>query len=159
MGTAAAQPDRIQLHDLAKEAAGSEDIAAVKYATFLGAEPSQMIVSTLSLDKPDVLSYLLDAGLDINYRIPGYSGSPLTSASAFAKTELVKTLLARGADPILENCGWGQFQLRPLAVAAQGWVLDKDAAETITFLLDVGGRGGRGVRRCSLRLGGGWWSV
>lgn len=65
-----------------------------------------MIVPTLSLGKPDVLSCLLD----VDYRIPGYSGS-----SAFAENELVKTLLVRGADPN---------------------VLDREAGETTRVLLD-----------------------
>lgn len=140
LDNAAAQPDRTQLHSLAKEAAGLEDIAAVKYAISLGAQPSEMIIPALSLDKPDILACLLDAGLEINYRIPGYTGSPLTGASAFAKTELVKTLLARGADPNLENCGWGRYHLRPPAAAAQGWMKDEEAAETIRVLLDGGAR-------------------
>ncbi len=100
-----------------------------------------MIIPALSVDNPDVLACLLDAGLDIDYRIPGYIGTPLTGASAFAKVELIKSLLARGADRNLENCGWGQFHLKPLAAAAaQGMVRDEDAAEAMKVLLDGGGR-------------------
>ena len=97
-----------------------------------------MIIPALDLDKPDVLACLLDAGLDINYRIPGYAGTPLTGASAFAKTELVKLLLARGADPNRGNCGWGQYQLKPPAAAVDGWMKDEEAAETIRVLLNGG---------------------
>ncbi len=99
-----------------------------------------MIIPALSVDNPDVLACLFDAGLDINYRIPGYTGTPLTGASAFAKVELVRFLLARGADPNLENCGWGQFHLKPLAATARGWVSDEDAAEAMKVLLDGGAR-------------------
>lgn len=139
LDTAAATPNQPHLYDLAKDAARSEDIAALKYAISLGAQPSQMIIPALSIDNPDVLACLLDAGLDINYRIPGYTGTPLTGSSAFAEVELIKSLLARGADPNLENCGWGQFYLKPLAAAvAQGMVKDEDAAETMKVLLDGG---------------------
>lgn len=151
LDAAATKPDQTQLLDLAKEAARSESIPALEYAISLGAQPSQVIIPALSVDNPDVLACLLDAGLDINYRIPGYTGTPLTGASAFAKVELVKSLLARGADPSLENCGWGQFHLRPLAAAAQGTVRDEDAADVMKVLLDGGARC-RAVPLCSLRL-------
>jgi len=140
LDTAAAQPDQTQLYDLAKEAARSDDIAALEYAISLSPQSWEMISPALSVDNPGPLVCLLDAGLDINCRIPGYTGTPLTGASAFAKVELVKSLLARGADVNRENCGWGQFHLKPLAAAAQGWVKDEDAAETIRVLLDGGAR-------------------
>lgn len=61
------------------------------------------------------------------------------SAALFAKIGLLRLLLARGADPNLENCGHGQFQLRPLAAAADGWMPDHDAAEAMRVLLEEGG--------------------
>lgn len=140
LNAAAAKPDPSDLHRIAKEAARSGNVAALKYAISLGAEPSRMILPALSIDNPDSLVCLLDAGLDVNYRIPGYTGTPLTGSAAFAKVELIKALLSHGADPNLENCGWGQFQLKPIAAAAQGLSKDEDAAEAIKALLEGGAK-------------------
>ncbi len=64
-----------------------------------------MIISALSVDNPDVLACLLDAGLDINYRISSYIDIQLIDVFAFVKVELIKSLLARDADRNLKNCG------------------------------------------------------
>lgn len=138
LNAAAAKPDQADLYNIAKEAARSGNVAALKHAISLGAEPSSMIIPALSIDDPASLLCILDAGLDINYRIPGYTGTPLTGAAAFAKIDLIKALLSRGADPNLENCGWGQYHLKPIAAAAQGLCRDEDAAEAIKILLNGG---------------------
>ena len=140
LDAAAAKPDSSDLYDIAKQAARSDNVAALKYAISLGAEPSSMIILALSTDNPDSLVCLLDAGLDINYRIPGYTGTPLTGAASFAKVELIKALLSRGADPNIENCGMGQFHLRPIAAAVEGWMTDENAAKTIKILLEGGAK-------------------
>ena len=138
MDAAAAKADPAELDNIAKEAARSGSVVALKYAISLGVKPSSMIIPALSIDNPDSVLCLLDAGLDINYRIPGYTGTPLTGAAAFAKIDLIKALLSRGADPNLKNCGWGHYHLKPIAAAAQGLCRDEDAAEAIKILLEGG---------------------
>ena len=86
--------------------------------------------------------------------MPGYSGNPLTCAAAFAKVPLIKYLLSKGADPNMVNCGWGQFQLRPIAAAAQGWMKDTDAAAAMEVLLAGGARWeGSGALQVAAREG------
>lgn len=70
----------------------------------------------------------------------GYFGNPLTCASFFRKIPLIEFLLLRGADPNMKNCGWGQFQLEPLAAAAAGWRKDAEAAKVMEIVLNGGAR-------------------
>ena len=86
--------------------------------------------------------------------MPGYSGNPLASASFFAKIPLIGFLLSRGADPNMENGGWGQFQLKPLAASAEGWQKDADAAKAMELLLKGGARWeGSGALQVAAREG------
>lgn len=119
-----------------------------------GAEPKDFIIEALDNGSPEICACLFDAGLDINYRIPDYSGNTLTCASAFAKTPLIEFLLSRGADPNTENWGWGQLQFKPLAGAAVGCVKDADAAKAMEVLLNGGARWeGTGALQLAARKG------
>lgn len=139
LDAAASKPDPDLLQALTAEAARSGNIPALHYALHdLSVAPAPFILPAIANGRPEVTSCLLDAGLDVNYRIPGHTGTPLVSAALFAKIDLLRLLLARGADPNLDNCGHGQFQLRPLAAAADGWMLDSDAAEAMRVLLEEG---------------------
>lgn len=100
---------------------------------------------------PQLLACLLDAGLDVNHHIAGFNGTPLCTASAFAKIALIGFLLSHGADTNINDAGWGQSQLRPQAAAAEGCsIRDKDAARAMEVLLE-GGASGRIVGHCRLR--------
>ena len=86
--------------------------------------------------------------------MPGYSGTPLVCASAFAKAPLIEYLLSRGADPNIENCGWGHFQLKPITAAVEGWMKDVDAAKAVGILLEGGARWeGSGALQVAAREG------
>ncbi len=86
--------------------------------------------------------------------MPGYSDNPLTCASAFAKVPSINFLQSRGAYPAMNNCRWGQFQLKPLGLPAECWMKDADAAKVIEVLPNGGARcEGGGVLKMAAREG------
>ncbi len=129
-----------RFHDITAQAINSGNATLLKEALNHGSDHEEFLVKALDNGSPEILACLLDAGLDINYRMPGYSGNPLTCASFFAKIPLIKFLLSRGADPNMANCGWGQYQLKPLAAPAEGWKRDADVAKVMEVLLNGGAR-------------------
>lgn len=44
-------------------------------------DPKDLVISALCSGLPEVYACLLDAGLGINHRLPGYTGSALVTAS------------------------------------------------------------------------------
>lgn len=89
-------------------------------------DPKDLVISALCSGLPEVYACLLDAGLDINHRLPGYTGSALVTASKirhqkYANVPLISFLLSRGGGPN-DSASWGgPPYLRSLALAA-GWV-------------------------------------
>lgn len=54
----------------------------------------------------------------------------------------------------MENCGWGQFQLKAIAAAADGWTKDAEAAAAVEVLLEGGARWeGSGALQVAAREG------
>ena len=74
--------------------------------------------------QPEV-NKLLDGGLDINKRL-GDGNTPLYYATANKKTDIVKVLLDRGADPNLQN---NHDYTTPLIITA--WFEDLDIAKEL----------------------------
>ena len=67
-------------------------------------------------------------------------GNALTSAAKFGQVEIVKMLLARGADPNLKGYGYGGPEsLGPLACAAECFK-DKEGEEAVKVLLNAGAK-------------------
>ena len=144
------------MHSIAREAARAGNTSILTRALALGVPREDVLLPALDHGSPNHCACLFDgpAGLDINYHIPGYSGTPLVCAAVFARIPLLRFLLSRGADPNIRTCGWGEFQLRPLAGAAAGWQKDEDSAEVMGILLRAGaGCEGRGALQVAARSG------
>ena len=128
-----------EIHQKASDAAKAGDVPLLRQAFEDGAKPHDIAIQALDNGVPQTYACLLDAGLDPNYRFPGYTGSALICAAKSAKVPLIRLLLDRGADPNLQNAGWGGKRLGALACAAGS--VNKDAPDAVKILLRAGARG------------------
>ncbi len=81
-------------------------------------DPKDLVIFALCSGLPEVYACLLNAGLDINHRLPGYTGSALVTASKISQRPLISFLLSRGGGPN-DSASWGgPPYLRSLALAA-----------------------------------------
>ena len=137
---AASQSDHTTLEKIVKDAVRSGDVTTLREALRLGAKPQDYVNQALSVPSgsPDAYACLLDAGLDVNYRFPGYMGNALIAASRYGQVEIVRMLLSRGADPNMENVGYGgPERLSALACAAECFKKEQ-GVEAMRMLLDAG---------------------
>ena len=102
----------------------------------------------------DAYACLLDAGLDVNHRLGGYSGNALISACKYGQVEIVRMLLSRGADPNLPGVGYGgPVPLGALACAAECFKKEQ-GVEAMRLLLDAGADAkGSGALQVAARWG------
>ena len=137
---AVSRSDHTTIDTIAKDAARSNDTATLQEALRLGAKPQDYVIQALSTQSgsPDAYVCLLEAGLDVNYRFPGYTGNALIAACKYGQVEIVRMLLLRGADPNLEGVGYGgPEKLGALACAAECFKKEP-GVEVMRFLLDAG---------------------
>ena len=136
----------------ASDAAKRGDIPLLRQALEDGARPQDITIEAIDNGSPQTYACLLDAGLDPNYRFPGYSGSALICAARWANVPLIRLLLDRGADPNLPNAGWGGQCLGALACAAGS--VREDAPKAVEALLGAGAsREGSGALQVASRKG------
>ena len=92
-------------------AAGANSVELVRLFVERGADIHQRVLGAGTLlhtaafrDAPDVIAFLLDAGMDVNLDGRGDLGNPPLHSAVYAnKPNAVRVLLERGADPLLEN--------------------------------------------------------
>lgn len=84
-------------------------------------DPKDLVISALCSGLPEVYACLLDAGLDINHRLPGSPAAPAQLSlrpQKYADVPLIRFLLSRGGGPN-DSASWGgPPYLRSLALAA-----------------------------------------
>jgi ankyrin repeat protein len=76
--------------------------------------------------RPRAVTALLDKGADVNAKFR-YGATALFKAAERGHTEIVKLLLARGADVTVKDTFYG--------ATAMSWALDNDHIETVRALL------------------------
>lgn len=138
--TAFSASDHATISTITKEAARSGDISTLKESLRLGARPQEYVDQALSVPSgsPDAYACLLDAGLDVNYRFPGYTGNALIAASKHGLVEVVRMLLARGADPNLKGVGYGGPERLGALACAAGCFQREAGVEVMRLLMGAG---------------------
>lgn len=138
--TAFSASDHATISTITKDAARSGDISTLQEALGLGAKPQDYVNQALSVPSgsPDAYTCLLDAGLDVNYRFPSYTGNALIAASKHGLIEVVRMLLARGADPNLKGVGYGGPERLDALACAAACSQREDGVEVMRLLLGAG---------------------
>ena len=130
-----------ELSERALEAAKAGDLMVLREAFDRGVQPKDVAISALSNGSPETYSCLLQAGLEPDYRLPGYMGTALTGAAIFGKPRLTRLLLERGANPNSPNARFGgPPQMGALACAATCIKNHKASAEIVSMLLEAGAK-------------------
>lgn len=88
---------------------------------------SSLLHAALQFRQYDIVEYLLDCGLDINF-IDHTFGTPLMAAISFNNQEFIDLLLRRGADGSIEACGETALKI----------AIKKKNMNVIKYLLDAG---------------------
>jgi hypothetical protein len=88
----------VSIQELARASAEANQPSALAFALSQGASWQDNSLVTAAIENPALLSCLLDSGLPVDYSLP-HQGSILANTAWFGKTEAVRLLLQRGANP------------------------------------------------------------
>ena len=110
----------------------------VAHAQLQTPAPAGQLLAAIEKGDLAAATALLDKGADVN-ATNNYWLTPLFVAADRANTEMVKLLLARGADPNrTEELMWGRTALTVAAVGTSGVKNDAARAEIVKLLVDKG---------------------
>lgn len=125
---------QVSIQELARASAEANRPSALAFALSQGASWQDNSLVTAAIENPALLSCLLDSGLPVDYNLP-HQGSILANTAWFGKTEAVRLLLQRGANP--ETFGGIDCTQNALAAGAGGWHGNRAIVE---LLVDAGAK-------------------